>query len=435
MLWPYHKTLGGSVAAVRLRRRKTTEIAPVEERSISISDPAFVEFFQIGAPNYTGVTMGEHTAMTISAVWRGVNLLASTVASLDGGVFVDDDDGFPDQVPQSFMDDPGRAAGLSRFEFWETVVAHIVIHGNAFLLHVYNQAGALAGLWPIHPLAVTVDRDEITLTKSYTVHQTNQAQRVFGDEDLLHIPGLSTDGIRGLSLVQIAKNSLGVTVAGERASARVFGNGAIHAGLVTPKEGETFDTDQAETIKEGLRAKVAGWDNAGEIAVINRRLDFTPWTMTLEDAQFLESRQFQIEEVARWLGIPPFELMQTEKQTSWGTGIEAQQRGLSRQVVGPLVKRIEARLLWILARRRYYAFDFTSLERPTPEVQTALTVSQHGAGLITRNEARARLQLRPVPGGDVFLGQSENDSHQLENENENHSELEGESGELEEVEI
>jgi HK97 family phage portal protein len=148
-----------------------------------------------------------------------------------------------------------------------------------------------------------------------------------------------------------------------------------------------------------LNAKLTGVENAGAIAVINRKLKFTPWTLSNEDAQFLQSRQFQIEEIARWFGIPPFELMQTDKQTSWGTGIEAQQRGLARTVLSPWANRLEQRLSRLLPKNQFAEFEFAALERGNPADEIRLLIEQVNAGLLTKNEARAIRNLPPLPEG------------------------------------
>lgn len=382
---------------MRRRRGKAT----VDERSIqySIGDPAFAAFLDVGMPNYTGVVIGEHSALSISAVWRAVSLIAGTIASLPAGAVEHRADGTRARVG-SWVDDPGQVYGATTFEFWETTLTHLLLHGNAFCLHVRNGAGAVVGLYPLHPTAVSVERDTGSLVKTYRVTMDSGQVREFTDLDILHIPALSTDGIRGLGPIQVARNSLGIAIAGDRAAGRMFSTGAFYTGMVTPEEDVT--EDEARAIKESLRARLSGWDNAGEIAVINRKLKFTPWTMSHEDAQFLESRQFQIEEIARWFGVPPFELMQTEKQTSWGTGIESQQRGLARQVLGPWVKRLEDRVSRLLPDGQYLEFEFAGLERPTPEQEIDLLIRQVQGGLITVNEARAIRNMPPIEGGDVL---------------------------------
>lgn len=182
----------------------------------------------------------------------------------------------------------------------------------------------------------------------------------------------------------------------------MFGSGLTVSGMVTPDD--DFDPDEADEIKAQVNQALTGVENAGEIAVINRRLKFTQMSMSAQDAQFLESRQFSIEEIARWFGVPPFELMQTEKQTSWGTGIESQQRGLGRTTLAPWATRLEQRLSWLLPNPRFVEFDFAGLERPTPEAEIDLLIKQVNAGLLTLNEARAIRNLPPVEGGNTVKG-------------------------------
>lgn len=376
---------------------------------ISISDPALAEWFSVGSPNYAGVPVGEQSALGLSAVWRAVALIAGTIASLPARTLREADGGMRERV-RSFLDDPaGAVSDITAYEFWETVLAHLLLHGNAFLLHHYGGAGQIVGLTPVHPSMVQVDRpqrivDQTGLPpytpgdKIFRITLEDGTRRTLTGLDITHIPALGTDGLRGLSPIAIARNSLGTAIAGDRAAARMFNNGALHAGMVTPEE--DIEEGEAKEIKASLDRKVAGWEHAGEVAVINRKLKFTPWTMSLEDAQFLQSRAFQVEEVARWYGVPPFALMQTEKQTSWGTGIESQQRGLGRTVLAPWTRRIEQRVSRLLPAPRFFEWDFAGLERATPAEEIRLLLEQVRGGLITVNEARAIRNMPPVEGGD-----------------------------------
>jgi HK97 family phage portal protein len=375
-----------------------------EQRSTySISDPTLAMFFGVGAPNYSGVSVSESSALGLSAFWRAISLISGTIASLPMRTLRDSDDGTRVRIG-SFLDNPGGPDGPTPFEWTETVLADLLVHGNAFLAHVFNQGGGIAALVPIHPLSVSIELDADVLGgRVYQVSLVDGTRRTFTTLDMTHIPSLTLNGDgtgRGLSLISVARNSLGTGIAGDRAAARQFGNGAMISGLVTPEEDVT--EDEARQIKEGLNAKIAGVDNAGDIAVINRRLKLTPWSMTNEDAQFIESRAFQIEEVSRWTGVPPHLLGQTDKQTSWGTGVESQNRALARTVLAPWAARIEQRLSRLLPSPRYVLFDFAGLERPTPETEIALLIQQVDAGLMTPNEARRFHGMDPLPGGDTL---------------------------------
>lgn len=367
-----------------------------------------VDLFGAGPPNFAGVEISEQTALSLSAFYRAVALVSGTLAMLPMRTLSEPEPGRRKRE-NSFLDKPGGQNGPTPFEWKETVLLHLLIHGNAFLLIVRGGAGQIVCLTPVHPLMVTIDvarywpgtDREVVGGKLFTVYFADGTMAVHDGSTLLHIVGMSIDGVRGLSVISVARNSLGTAAAGDRAAAKMFGSGALISGLVSA-EGDDVDDDEADVIKESLERGVAGWENSGAVRFVNRRLKFTPWTMSAADAQFMQSRAFQIEEIARWFGVPPHLLMQTEKQTSWGTGVETQNRAMGRTVLAPWAVRIEERLSTLLRSDRFVEFDFSGLERPTPEQEIDLLARQVDAGLITLNEARAIRNLPPVDGGDVI---------------------------------
>jgi HK97 family phage portal protein len=149
-------------------------------------------------------------------------------------------------------------------------------------------------------------------------------------------------------------------------------------------------------------AATCGVENAGDVAVINRKLKFTPWTISPEDAQFLGSRTFAIDEIGRWYGVPPHLLGQVDKTTSWGQGIAEQNRGLARYTLTPWTTRIEQRLSRLIAGSKHVEFDFTAFIAPSPEDEISLLLSQVNGGLITANEARRIRNMPPIEGGDTL---------------------------------
>ena len=367
--------------------------------SISIGDPALVELFGLGTPNYAGVEVGEQSAIGISAVYRAVALISGTIATLPMRTLRDTGDGMRQRV-FSFLDNPGGTMGPTPFEWTETVLLHLLLHGNAFLRHVYGGAGQILSLEPVHPLCVTVERaPQLPGGKLFKAYLEDGRIEEYDARTMTHIPALCSDGLRGLSPISVARNSFGTAIAADRAAGRMFSNGMLIAGMVTPED--EVDADEVETIKKAIEANVSGWENAGGVPVINRRLKFTPWTMSAEDAQFLQSRQFQVEEIARWFGVPPHLLMQTEKQTSWGTGVESQNRGLSRFSLNSWAVRIEQRLSRLLPNPRFVEFDFAGLERPTPEEEIKLLIMQVEAGLLTIDEARGIRNMKPLEKSEL----------------------------------
>ena len=371
--------------------------------AISISDPALAALFGAG-PSDAGVEVTEDSSLGVAAIWRAVSLIAGSIAGLPLQTFRTIDQEGRTLHVSSFLDERpgGPMCDLTPFEWTETMLLHGLLHGNAYLAHVFNGAGAIIGLVPFHPMAVTPEWERLdgrlTGRKVFTVNTGDGRLTQFDESTMTHVPGLSSDGLRGYSPLWVARNSCGKSIAAARAAARMFSNGAMISGMVTSDE--DIDEDEANTIKASVDRAVSGWENAGQIAVFNRKLKFTPWTMTSADAQFLESRVFEVEEIARWFGLLPIHLSQTEKQTSWGTGVAEQHRGLARFTFQPWTTRIEQRVSRVLAKPRFVRYDYGQMLRPAPEQEIPLIIQQISAGLMTPNEGRRKLGLDTVTGGD-----------------------------------
>lgn len=363
-------------------------------------------YFTPASAGTAGVAVNETSALGLSAYYRAVSLISGTLASLPFRSYRESGD--RRDVVSSIFDNPDGDDGQTAYEWKETAFAHLLMHGRAGALKVRNEAGGLARLPLVHPLSFTetlptpkqVQDGNVPVGGLWFDVRLDDGSTVRLDgQNFWYVPGLSLDGKTGLSLLTYARLSLGTTIAGDRAAGKMFSSGALISGLATP-DGDEDITDDIPEMKRQLNASVLGHENAGTIAIVNRRLKFTPWTMSATDAQFLQSRQFQIEEIARWTGVPPHLLMQTEKQTSWGTGVEEQNRALGRTVLGPWAQRFEQRASRLLARPRWVEFDFAGLERPSPDREIELLLAQVAGGLLTLDEARAIRNLPPLPKPD-----------------------------------
>jgi HK97 family phage portal protein len=186
------------------------------------------------------------------------------------------------------------------------------------------------------------------------------------------------------------RNALGTTLAGDVAQGSLFANGMSLGGVVTGKD---LNETQAKQVKDGLVSSNRGVDHAGDIAVVNAELDFKPWTMTAENAQFLESRVFQVEEVSRMLGVPKV-LLSMDGASSWGSGIAELIRGLARFTLNPLTSSLESSFSALLASPRYVEFEYEGLLAPTPEEATRNIALEIKAGILTVDEAR-KMKNRP----------------------------------------
>lgn len=378
--------------------QRSTAVKP--RNTVSISDPNIASLFG-SAPVLAGVDVNERSALGISAFYRAVSLVSGTIAQLPLRALRDTASG-PVRV-RSVLDAPGGTDGQTPYEWVETAVVHLMLHGNAFALVAKLGSGAVGELRLVHPALVGMREplpgDTIRPVGGLWYDVQDQISGVVTTYDatgVLHLKAPSTDGLRGMSVLAAARQSLGLSIAGESGAARLMSSGAMMGGIASPED--DLDDDELDAVRREITRHASGWENAGSIALVNRRITLSPWTMTARDAQFLESRQFGVEDVARWTGVPPHLLMQTDKQTSWGSGVAEQNRGLARFTLAPWTSRIEQRLTRLLGTGRRAEFDYSRLERPNTEVDTGLVISLVQAGVITVAEGRSRLGLDPSGG-------------------------------------
>lgn len=392
-------------------RKRREELPSASTRSIA--DPTLAVLF--GGNPLGSVAVSEYTTLGSSAFYRAIMLISGTLATLPLRSLRTDNKGETEKV-KSIFDDPDGPDGQTPFEWKQSAFIHLLLHGGAFAYKMRTTAGALARLPLLHPLSVCIEEPTIaqyqnpeTLppgNKWYKVTLNDGSVKTLTSNEIWEVPGPSLDGLRGLGLIQLARQSIATTLSGDKAAGKLFSNGALISGLATPEDDYDI-TDDLPELRRQINNEMTGTDNAGAIAIVNRRLKFTPWTMTATDAQFLQSRQFQIEEVSRWTGVPPHLLMQTEKQTSWGAGVAEQNEGLGRFVLNPWATSFEQRGSRLLAQPRWVEFDFSGLERPSAEKEIELLMKQTGGKpILTVNEARAIRNLPAVPGGDVLITES-----------------------------
>jgi HK97 family phage portal protein len=366
-----------------------------------MSDPFISALLRGAFGDSDGPAVTERTAMSLSALFRAVSLVTGSLGALPLRTLKTRPDGMRERS-SSFLDDPGFGY-QTLFEWKELCGVHLLLHGGACGQHIYNGAGALAGLNWIHPLAVEVEADAGAVGgRRFDVRLDDGDKRQFDALTMTYIPAISLDGVKGLSPISLARMGLSTALAGDKAAHRTFVNGAMISGLVTPDGDEELTEDEAKVVKDTVRNAMTGVENAGDVAVINRKLKFQPWQLSAIDAQFMASRAFSIEEIGRWYGVPPHLLGQTEKQTSWGTGLTEQNRGLARYTLTPWTERIQQRLTPLTGGRKIAEFDYTAFVAPDAETEIRLLLEQVNGGLLTPNEARRIRNMTPVKGGDVL---------------------------------
>lgn len=314
------------------------------EISISQLDKMMTEA-AYGVPTAAGVTVSESTSLRLIPVFACVRLLANTIASLPFPVYRYTTGGGKakawDHPLYSILHDAPNSE-MSSFDFWSMAVASLELWGNAYAEISRNAIGDVVGLWPLDPSAMKVDRwgDDGRLVYKY--YSTNPPKE-FRSRDLLHIRGFGSNGITGYGPIALARQGIGLSSALEEYGARFFGNDSTPGGVLSV-EGTLKD--------EGRKALKAAWHEAHqplekkhEIAVLDAGAKFQAITVNAQDAQFIESRKFQRGEIAMLFGIPPHMIGDTERATSWGTGIEHQSIGFVMYTLRPRLEMIEQQVM------------------------------------------------------------------------------------------
>lgn len=282
-------------------------------------------------------------------------------------------------------------------------MCHLALWGNAYLLIQRDALGRVLYLLPIHPGQVRPGRRTSDNAKRYAVSAPlpdGSAPRVLGDLDVLHIPGLGYDGIAGISPIRAARQGISLALAAEEFGARLFGNGSLAAGVL--QTDQRLTPTQADRLQARWQEKRGGLTHAHDTIVLDKGLKFERLTIPPEDAQFLESRSFQVSEIARMYGVPPHMLMATDKSTSWGSGIEQQTIGFVTYTLRPWLSRIEARLTRLLGPETVYVrFGLEGLLRGDSAQRAAFYNTLFQLGALSTNEIRALEEMSPVEGGDV----------------------------------
>ncbi len=352
-----------------------------------------------------GVNVTADTALKISTVWACVALLSETIASLPLAVYrYRSDDGRERarnhplyEVLHDTPNDQQTAA-----EFREMMTGHILLRGNAYAQIVPGPRGAVDQLIPIHPDRVTIEKLPNGRLR-YQVLQDNNTKRPFNQEDIFHLRGPSKDGITGMSVADYATDSFGLTMAAEQYSGRFFRNDSRPGGaLRTPNK---LSKEAAGRLKSGWEAAhTAG--NQHRVAVLEEGLEWQQIGIAPETAQLLESREFQAEDVCRWFRVPPHMVGLTSKATSWGSGIEQMSIGFVTYTLVPWLTRWTQTISrdLILAPQLYYAaFIVEGLLRGDIGSRYNAYAIGRQWGWMSVNEIRAKENMNPIPGGDVYL--------------------------------
>lgn len=367
-----------------------------------------------GKDTWAGETVTAERAMTIAAVWRGIRLTAETIATLPFNIFEVGPDGRGRLVRDSGnpYDTVLRVtpnAEQTPVEFWEGIIGCMLLVGDGLARKYRNTKGVLLSMTLMDPTRTRIVRENGQLRYYYRDYDGTEV--VLRAEDVFHLKGFGFGGDRGMSVVQFGAQSLSSAIAADKVAGKMFRSGLSSSGfLETAQVLNEPDRDRLEKIM----SEYQGSDNAGKLMILEGGMKYTGITMTAADAQLLLSRQFNIEEVGRWLGMPPILLGHAGPgQTMWGTGVEQVIHAWYRLGLRALIVRVEKaigkRVIEPADIRQYYAkFNVEGLLRGDSAARTNLYSVLAQNGIMTRDEIRDLEELEPYlkGGSDTLTAQT-----------------------------
>jgi HK97 family phage portal protein len=390
-----------------INRFFTTDVRSLERPTTPITSAQLADIFQ-GSPAASGVKITEQTALRSTVVLACVRVIAEAIASLPLHVFERGEDGAKAKArshPLYFVLHDRPNDFMTSFTWRELAVANVLLAGNHFSEIQFGGDGQIRALWPL-PTATKafIERGRLW----YLVPLPDGTSRVLSAERVYHVPGLGFDGISGKSVIKWGKEAIALSLAAEEFGARLFGNNANPGGIITSEK--KLDDDAKKRLKAAWEQSHGGLDRAHRVAVLEEGLKWQQTGISPDDAQALETRKFQVSEIARLFRVPPHLIADVEKSTSWGTGIEQQNIGLVTFTLRPWLVRFEQtynyRLFLAAERGRYFVeHNVDGLLRGDAKSRNEALAIQRQWGIINANEWRAIENMNPLDGaaGDTYL--------------------------------
>ena len=361
-----------------------------------------------------GKRVNERTALQMTAVYSCVRVLSEAIAGLPVHVYRLNDKGGKEKAtdhPLYFLlhDEPNPE--MTSFAFRETLMTHLLLWGNAYAQVIRNGKGEVIGLYPLMPNRMNVDRDQNgQLYYEYMVSQED-APTMKGTtvklppSEVLHVPGLGFDGVIGYSPIATAKNAIGLAIATEEYGSKFFANGAAPSGVLE-HPGVLKDPGK---IRDSWTQTFGGSANSGKIAVLEEGMRYSPISIPPEQAQFLETRKFQIEEIARIFRVPLHMIGSLEHSTF--SNIEHQSLDFVKFTLSPWISRWEQSIARTLLRpeekNEYFVkFNVDGLLRGDYQSRMNGYATARQNGWMSANDIRELENLDRIPeeeGGDLYL--------------------------------
>lgn len=368
------------------------------------SDPEQVRYVYVPM-RHAGVYVDHDTALKFSAVFRAISYISQTIACLSWNVIRESGERKRRiDHPVSGLIKTRPNPEMSAFAFRETLIAWALAWGNGYAEIERNAYGNPVALWPISPDRVSVKRDKETGQILYEcTNYIGETVRIPRD-DVFHLHGLGFDGLAGYSVISLAARSIGLSMAAEQYGEDFFANGTVPSGIA--EHPQKLSKDAAERIKADIQANHKGAGKRFNVMVFEEGMTWKSIGLPPEDAQMLETRKFQVSDIARWFGLPPHKLADLERATF--SNIEHQSIEVVNDALMPWIVRLEQEANYKLFSGRergvYTKLNVASLMRGDDQSRSQYYKVMREIGVYSTNDIRRLEDMDPVgPEGDALI--------------------------------
>lgn len=360
------------------------------------------EYIKTGSVSNSGALITDQTAMQVGAVFRSVSIIAGAVANMPLAI--------KERVNSRVREDASNHwswrllrkkpnSWMTSSGFRRLLTTHVLLRGNAYALKVVSM-GRVIELIPLSPDKVTVNQlDDLSIV--YTYQKKNGQKITIPQTEIFHLMNMSFDGIVGVTPIAYAKEAIGLSLQSEKHGASLFKNGTLVGSLL--KHPKSLSPEAQQRLRDGLE-QYRGSENSNKTMILEDGLEYESLGMTQEDAQFIETRKSSRTDIAMFFGVPPHMLGDTEKSTSWGTGIEQQSIGFVTYTLQDYLTMWEDTIDNKLINEDdiYAKFNTSGLVRGDIKTRWEAYTQAAQYGIMSPNEIRALEELNPREGGDEF---------------------------------
>ena len=370
-----------------------------QTRSILSSPNSWLSSVFTGAATASGQKVTTDSALRQPAVFACVRVISEDVASLPCKIYQKNSDGNRTSIsshPIAKLMQLTPNPEMSSFTFKETMTAHVLTHGNAYAEIEHNGAGEVVALWILLP-----EKMQIKVIEGNIVYEYDNKMRLSSDK-VLHLRGLGHDGIMGYSPIQYCKETIGISAAMEQSGGSFFANSSRPSGVLSHPA--KLSEDASRRLRQGWDGMYSGSGNLGRTAILEEGMQWKGLSIPHSDAQWIEARQFALQDIARMYRVPPH--MIGDLSRSSFSNIESQQISYMQQTIMPWLRRWEQEINRKLIGgdgSLYAEFMAEEILRGNTSERFDAYKTARESGWMSVNEIRERENLNKIEGGDSYI--------------------------------